>query len=266
MDKAYCYWFDEPESKDYEYVMNGFKKLKEFAPGISRLLTEQFEPELAGGPNLWCPMTNYTNKEVVAERLKENERHWWYVCTSPKAPFATEFIDHAGTEMRVWLWQTWDYNISGILMWMSNYWNSNVAYPDTDNVQNPYVDAMSWVSGYDTPAGLKSPWGNGDGRFLYPPEACADGKPAEPILEDPVDSIRWEVLRDGVEDYEYLSILKRLLKEKGGRLADVERAELEALLMVPEDITKGLVEFTFYPEPIERQREKIARAIVRLLK
>jgi hypothetical protein len=32
LDKAYVYWFDEPDPKDYEFVMNGFKKLKKYAP------------------------------------------------------------------------------------------------------------------------------------------------------------------------------------------------------------------------------------------
>ncbi|MBO6065132.1 MAG: hypothetical protein J6P36_01810 [Lachnospiraceae bacterium] len=25
LDKAYVYWFDEPDPKDYEFVMNGFR-------------------------------------------------------------------------------------------------------------------------------------------------------------------------------------------------------------------------------------------------
>ena len=35
---------------------------------------------------------------------------------------------------------------------------------------------------------------------------------AEPVFEDPVDSIRWEMIRDGIEDYEYLAILDDLLE------------------------------------------------------
>jgi hypothetical protein len=42
---------------------------------------------------------------------------------------------------------------------------------------------MSWVSGYSTPEGKKEPWGNGDGRFIYPTEAAADAKPPSPVLE-----------------------------------------------------------------------------------
>jgi len=52
------------------------------------------------------------------------------------------------------------------------------------------------------------------GRFIYPPQDAANANPAGPVLDGPVDSIRWEMLRDGIEDYEYLTILERLLKAK----------------------------------------------------
>ena len=74
---------------------------------------------------------------------------------------------------------------------------------------------MGWTSGYSTPDGQKRAWGNGDGRFVYPPVEAADGNPGRPILEGPVDSIRWEMLRDGIEDYEYLAILKHLIADEG---------------------------------------------------
>ena len=73
---------------------------------------------------------------------------------------------------------------------------------------------MGWVSGYSTPKGAKRPWGNGDGRFMHPPQDAANANPAGPVLDGPVDSIRWEMLCDGIEDYEYLTILERLLKAK----------------------------------------------------
>ena len=264
LDKAYIYWFDEPDPKDYEFVMNGFRKLKKYAPGIRRMLTEQIEDDLIGGPNLWCPVTPRLKKEQVPERKALGEQFWWYVCTGPKAPYATLFIDHPGTEMRVWLWQTWDYQVDGILVWASDYWSSPCAYPDS--LQNPYEDPMSWVSGYDTPAGVRSPWGNGDGRFVYPPEAAADGKHNGPVMDDPVVSIRFEMLRDGIEDYEYFVMLKRLLTAKGANLPEAKRAEYEALLTVPENVTRTMTDFTKDPATYEAHRLKLAAAIAELSK
>jgi hypothetical protein len=266
LDEAFVYWFDEPAPKDYEFVMNGFAKLKQAAPDITRMLTEQVEPELIGGPDIWCAVSNNHKDGPAEERRKYGEKFWWYVCTGPKAPYCTLFIDHPGTELRVWLWQTWKRKIDGILVWQTNYWTSSTAYPDPENPQNPYEDPMGWRVGYGTPKGVKKPWGNGDGRFIYPPEEAADAHQAGPVLEGPVDSIRWEMLRDGIEDYEYMAILKRLLKTKKDKLTAQQLKKFTALLEVPESITKDMTNFTKDPAPIEAQRERVARAIVRLNK
>jgi len=262
LDEAYIYWFDEPAPKDYQFVNNGFARLKDACPEISRMLTEQVEPGLVGGPNIWCPVSPNYKHEDAEQRRRHGERFWWYVCTGPKAPYCTLFIDHPGTELRVWLWQTWKRNIEGILVWQTNYWTSSAAYPD--HPQNPYEDPMGWRSGYSTPKGEKKPWGNGDGRFIYPPELAADADPSGPVLEGPVDSIRWEMLRDGIEDYEYLAILRRLLKDKQARLSTGRRSEYSALLEVPHDITGNMTAFTKDPAPIEARRDKIARVIAAL--
>jgi hypothetical protein len=264
LEAAFVYWFDEPDPKDYAFVMNGFRKLKEAAPGLTRMLTEQVEPSLVGGPNLWCPITPEYKHEPAEKRRKAGERFWWYVCTGPKSPYCTLFIDHPATELRVWLWQTWQRKINGILVWESNYWTSSVAYPDAKRSQNPYEDPMSWVSGYDTAAGTKSPWGNGDGRFIYPPEAAAGGTASTPVLDGPVDSIRWEMLRDGIEDYEYFATLKRLLEKNAAKLTAEDRAAMEKLLQVPESVTKDMTTFTKDPAPMESRRHEIAKAIERL--
>jgi len=266
LDEAYVYWFDEPAPKDYQFVMNGFAKLKEAAPDINRMLTEQVEPKLAGGPNIWCPVSPNYKHEAAEQRRRHGETFWWYVCTGPKAPYCTLFIDHPGTELRVWLWQTWQRKINGILVWQTNYWTSSAAYPDREHPQNPYDDPMGWRSGYSTPAGEKRPWGNGDGRFVYPPEAAADAHPTEPVLDGPVDSIRWEMLRDGVEDYEYLAILSRVLAAKKDELSPEQHRRFAALLEVPDTITKDMTTFTKDPTPIETRRDQIAQAIVELNK
>jgi hypothetical protein len=122
---------------------------------------------------------------------------------------------------------------------------------------------MGWRSGYSTPKGEKRPWGNGDGRFIYPPLAAADAQPDGPVLDGPVDTIRWEMLRDGIEDYEYMVILRDLLERKTS-LSDNRREEFKALLDVPGDITVDMTTFTTDPAPIEQHRDRLARAIAAL--
>ncbi len=262
LDMAYVYWVDEPAQPEYPFVKAGFEELKQAAPDIRRMLTEQPEPGLRGGPNLWCPVTGSYKHEKTLEYRKAGDRFWWYVCTGPKMPFCGLFIDHAATDLRVWLWQTWKYEIEGILIWQSNLWTTGTAYPNAP--QNPYEDPMSWMQGYGTKPGEKKPWGNGDGRFMYPPEAAADANPKSAVLDGPVDSIRWEMLRDGIEDYEYLSLLKRMAEKQAADLSKSQRKRVEKLLVVPDKITSNLKDFTKDPAPVEKRRDEIARAIERL--
>lgn len=262
LNGAYVYWFDEPVPKDYPYVKGAFDRLKGVAPDLRRMLTEEVEPELVGAVNLWCPLTLNYKHEKTLERRAAGEHFWWYVCTIPKKPFCGLFIDHPATDFRVWLWQTWKYGIEGILIWQSNLWTTSCAYPDAP--QNPYEDPMSWEHRGDMKRGEKRPWGNGDGRFMYPPESCGNANPPAPVLDGPVDSIRWEILRDGIEDYEYMVILKRLLNEKRSTLSPSRQKKIEALLSVPEKITKDLKTYTKDPAPIEKRRDEIARMIEQL--
>lgn len=266
LDEAYVYWFDEPSPDQYAFVMNGFEKLKRYCPRIPRMLTEQPESKLEGGPNIYCVISNLYRDDASEKRRAFGDKFWWYVCTGPKTPYCTLFIDHPATEMRVWLWQTWQRKIEGILVWQTNYWTSSAAYPDPERPQNPYEDPMGWTSGYSTPKGQKRPWGNGDGRFIYPPLAAADAHPAGPVLDGPVDSIRWEMLRDGIEDYEYLVILEKLLKAKKDKLTALQYKQYSILFDVPEAITKDMTTFTKDPAPIEARRDQIARAIAKLNK
>lgn len=263
LSMAYTYWFDEPDPKDYAFVRDGMQRIKRYAPKLTNMLTEEPNEALAGPIDIWCPVTENYRHEEAQRRIAAGEKVWWYVCCVPKAPYCTLFIDHPATELRVWLWQSWQRNITGILIWSSNYWTSSTAFPDS--LQNPYADPMSYVSGYGVPKGTKQFWGNGDGRFLYPPmEVFAD--PAEgtrnsagPIVARPVESIRWEMLREGIEDWEMLYLLRERIKQRGS-----EDAALSKLLDVPEDITRSLTEFTVDPAPIHRHRRLVAEAIERL--
>jgi hypothetical protein len=263
LDEAFIYWFDEPDPKDYEFVVDGMKRLKAAAPGVKRMLTEQPEATLRGHVEIWCGLTPEWTPEKVKACRDAGEDVWWYICTGPKAPYVTEFIDHPGTELRLWPWQSWQYGVSGILVWATIYWTSPLAYPEP-NVQDPWEDPMSWVTGYGNPVGLRSPWGNGDGRFLYPPRRDPN-QSTEPCLDGPINSIRWENLRDGMEDYEYFWLLQRAVERAETRKVSRKLIQqARALLTVPPEVSTDLTHFTTDPRPILKHRDKIAQMIERL--
>ena len=258
---AYTYWYDEPQPDVFGFVRAGMDRLKKHAPDLQTMLTKEPHDTLVGPIDIWCTLTPQFKHEVARQRREQGERFWWYVCCGPRAPFCTLFIDQPATDLRVWLWQTWQRDIVGILIWQSTYWTSR---GDLD--QNPYDDPMAYVGGSRPEE--KKYWGNGDGRFLYPPLSAA--KPGisgdAPVVEPPVTSIRWEMLREGIEDYEYLWLLRDLINKKRDSLAPEDVKAYEALLEVPEEITRDMTTYTTDPRPIHARRVDIAEAIERLIK
>ena len=138
---------------------------------------------LAGPVDIWCPVSSNYDHAAAEKRRAAGERFWWYVCCGPKAPYCTLFIDHPATELRVWHWQTWQRKIVGTLVWETNYWTSSAAFPDQP--QNPTRTRWATSAAIDARAASKRYWGNGDGRFLYPPLAAAvPGKSGgEPVID-----------------------------------------------------------------------------------
>lgn len=252
LDKAYIYWFDEPAPKDYDFVKAGMEEIKLAAPGLTRMLTEEPNDHLAGSVDVWCPVLQNAAPEKIQARIQAGEEVWWYVCCSPKAPYLGLFIDHPATDLRAWLWLSWKWSVTGILVWQSNYWTSSCAFPK--GLQDPWADPMSYQTGYGRPPGYIGYWGNGDGRFIYPP-AGLKGK----VMRGPVDTIRWEMLREGIEDYEYLAMLKRRIEKAGAGQDGLKQAK--ELLKVPDAIIQDGRHYAKKAAPIMARRRAVARAI-----
>ncbi len=260
LDKSYLYWFDEPAPKDYGFVVEGMEEIKRGASKLPRLLTEKPEKELEGSVDIWCPILDAYNESAATARQQAGESIWWYVCTGPKTPYPGLFIDRSAVDLRAWLWMTWQRKVQGVLIWSVNYWNSGAIFAQTKQLQNPWADPMSYVDSYFGASGVEF-WGNGDGRLLYPPnrDVLADSSKQ---LEGPVDSIRWEMLRDGVEDWEYFKLLSTAIAEAEARGApkdSIERAK--GLLKVPEDVVKNETSFSKDPANLLRHRAALAEAI-----
>lgn len=223
-DMAYAYVYDEPRAEDHGLVRDGFGFLAKHAPGIRRMLpalTHSAFDELDGAVNLWCPQLHAISFPGLSAARARGDRLWWYLCNNPKAPYVCNFVDHPAPELRIWLWQTWKEGVGGVLIWDVFNWRGQTDHPDQ----------------------------NGEGRLLYPPDACWRGD--APVMDAPVLSVRAVHLRDGIEDYEYLSILRRLDPSN-------------PLLRVPHDVTTSLTEFSLSSDAIETHRIRVAREIEKI--
>jgi len=263
LQKAYVYWFDEPDKKDYEFVADTMKRIRRVAPGLTRMLTEQPEPELFDCVDLWCPVVGAVDAKTIAERRRVGERFWWYLCCGPRAPYIGLFIDHPAVDLRVWSWLSRKWGVSGLLVWETAYWNSPTAFP-SPAIQNPWLDPMSYETGYGKKPGEIGYWGNGDGRFLYPPNRDVTTD-KQKYLNGPISSLRWEMLREGIEDYEYFALLDDAIaaaKKRGVSARLIQQAE--QLALVPDTVITDDKTYSHDPQPLHQHRRRVAEMIERL--
>ena len=104
---------------------------------------------------------------------------------------------------------------------------------------------------------------NGDGFLAYPGHPIGHA--------GPVSSVRLEQAREGVEDYEYLHMLRALLAraESGSAAAARGQSALDqAASLVPMPCAIGRYSTQILPDPdaLLRVREAVAQAIEGLLK
>jgi hypothetical protein len=257
LERAYTYWYDEPGPDDYPFVIQGMDLIHRSDPRLKRLLTEQFSPDLAGHADIWTPVFDMFDASWAGLRQALGEQVWWYVCTGPKAPYPNNFIDHPGIEHRIRFWMAWKYGVQGDLYWDTTYWTNDDVFPPP-RLQDPWNDPMSY--NYSGSVGI---WGNGDGRLLYPPRSWSDGHTR---VEGPTPSIRWELIREGIEDYEYLWMLGDAadrLEAVGGDRDLVSGAR--GLLSLPASLFSSLTSFTDDPTLLQSHRRQVARMLERIL-
>lgn len=264
LGREYIYWFDEPDPKDYPFVREGMLNIRKNAPRLTRFITEHRPgPEIMDVSEIGCTIFDRVNPQAVAELAPKGREFWSYLCTGPKSPWVTLFIDHPAVNLRLWLWMTYKWGLKGILVWRADYWNSPTLFPP-GVLQNPWQDPMSYTVGYGVPFGQVNHWGNGDGRFLYPPNRDP-GKDKTKYLCGPIDSVRWEILREGIEDYEYFVLLAKALKDaRGNAKLRASAAEAAKLLDFPASIFTTGKDYAKDPLILLAHRTRVAEAIEKL--
>lgn len=238
--KGYNYIMDEPTEEQYKLVREEAELSRMADQRIKVLLTEQVEQALVGSVDIWVPVLPAYDESRSKARQAAGEEVWWYVCCGPHHPYPNNFIDYAAVDHRILPWITWRYGVNGILYWDTTYWRDN-----------PWEIAMSY-----TPDG-KGRWGNGDGRLLYPPVK----KPSDTfVAKGPVPSIRWEMIREGIEDYDYFRILQDRVNRNAAKGGAAVVKGREALKLVGSS-AKSRTEYARDPAKIESVRAKVAEAI-----
>jgi hypothetical protein len=133
-------------------------------------LTDYPIPQAAGA-------TNYLTKGI---------QHWVYYCMSPQGPYINRFFDTPLIKVRMQGLIFYKLRTLGFLHWGFNYWYvlHDGFDPETQTMLDPFTDGS---------AGGKAPYG--DAFVVYP---GPDG---------PIDSIRWEIFAEAMQDYALLQTL-----------------------------------------------------------
>lgn len=183
LDLAYIYMEDEPnDAEQYETVRQQGALIRD--SGIRRLCTEQTitsDPAwgtLYGAVDIWCPLWCLYDEPTARERQALGEEIWSYTALCQgrgNTPFWQ--IDFPPVHFRAPFWTSWHLNITGFLYWSSIY---------TAAGQDPWL-APHFRNQY---------WG--EGMLIYPGRDAGQ--------RGPVPSIRLKLIREGLEDFEYMTL------------------------------------------------------------
>ncbi|UCH36231.1 MAG: DUF4091 domain-containing protein [Armatimonadota bacterium] len=224
---AYIYMKDEPNTaEEYEIVRQQGALIHEADPGIKRLCTEQTvtsDPQwgdLYGAVDIWCPLWGLYDEKTARERQQLGEEIWTYtaLCQGDAAnPFWQ--IDFPPVVFRAPFWVSWRYGVTGFLYWSSVYWP-----PDRDPWSRPHFRDKYW----------------GEGMLLYPG--------SEAGIRGPVPSIRLKLIREAMEDFEYMALA-------------ASRGQEQEVHAIVEQLARSFTDWERDPAAYLSARERIAALI-----
>jgi len=240
-ERFYIYTFDEPPP-GLPKVAQVARMIHAADPQLKNLVTLEESPNVEK-LKLWFEdvdivcLRNVTFDPAQAEKLKQMGKEIWIYVSGPSPPYPTLVLDYPAMAYRLLPWMCWKYGIKGLLYWCVNFWTKN-PYQDTDN----------------------TPWGQNQSGVLYYPGP-----------EGPVPSLRLAVFRDGIEDYEYLAMLRQLVtrvQASPAAMADAASRQLvtkaEQLLAIEPALVESMRLYSKDPALLERNRTAIAELIEKL--
>lgn len=260
LDKAYCRHKDEPDGTDalvIDVVRQDGEFFAEHAPGLRRLATlAGFHPNIErlksclGYVDIWAPnpCPYYTHPEIAQffiERAQNpDEEVWWYIHNYIG-------LAYPGIRHRIFFWQMLKYGANGCVLWDTTpYSGARVKKTVTKYWPGEKIDAEQQIySG--------SIWHGHGAPLFWPGED-------ERLLE----TVRLELFREGMEDFEYHYALRELLAEaekmppNPALPRSIEQAR--KALSLPDKLVTDINTYTDNPEDIQRARRELAMAILAL--
>jgi hypothetical protein len=208
-DRLFHYLWDEPKAADYPKMIALGRTVRRADPAVKNLVTAPLNPGWSDFIDVWSPLINCFERKaqhsefcdpMVERRAYDPEttkqkKLWWYQSCASHGCFVvggdyfrgwpSYMVDTAPVRNRIMEWLSWKYGMQGEL-----YFATNEAY-----IKKP--DPWKDISLFG---------GNGDGTLFYPGLPNIIGG----TTHIPIESMRLKLIREGLEDYEYLTMLAKL--------------------------------------------------------
>ena len=233
LDMAYIYTWDEGKIGN-PIVQRVSAMIHEADPDLKNMVCYHgfwdpvAMPDWGKDINIWCFQVGKYNRSGMRKLKNYGMKIWMYV-SGPDGQTPNLVIDSMAVEHRIIPWMLFGEGIDGFLYWAVNFWQGG----------NP------WENTFNTP------WKqNGNGLLFYP------------YKDKVVPSIRAEIFRDGMEDYEYLRLLANLKKKQNLRLKD--RQEISELLDLS-TIYQSFRQYTHDGSQLLERRRRIGALLDRLM-
>lgn len=253
IDISYYEIYDEPnDNSRWLDMLRHHKFLKSYVPEL-KLFDFGVDPtqvkagkSAVGYIDIWAPhLTALKDKKIlnaIYEREKYGEKFWFYTCNegrdnngnySPYLYYHRPYIC-----LRIQPWFAWKLKSDGMFI----YALSSVPKENIKKKGEKKWPEVDWLDGKY----------RGCGTLIYP------GPDYQVIT-----GMRLANLRDGLEDYEYFHILKKLSENlKNKNLLEDTKKELE----ISPEIIKNIYEWTKDNSVLNKKREKIAKLIYKIEK
>ena len=188
VEKAVLHIADEPHEKCADSYNRIAKMVKEIIPDIP--LIEAVEHPAISAIDIYVPKNNGYIAHISEYEQKRNEGYdlWYYTCCFPGGNYLNRVLDFEVIRTRYLHWANKLYNFKGYLHWGFNIYNV---------VGNPFEIRATILDDLDA-----IPLPCGDTHIVYPK--------GDKVLH----SVRLEMMRSGVEDYELLCMLDKKDNEK----------------------------------------------------
>lgn len=212
-----------------------------FKTAFNSINWEQAEKGLGTNWDYINPIYQRFDPEFARRAQEQGHKVGWYNCGPPPR----HSIGASPSELRSYYWQAAKYNLDFVARWGIQCWGTEGLTPE--NV---------WT------------YGSSNQHALYPehpdkPPYVVEGRGW--VDTSPIESIRFNLIRDGLEDAEYVRLLRRCIAGARDAGRDVEAERAEALLdALWNDLFPSLNHYNPPYDELMARRDAIARAILDL--